>query len=205
MKRGGVLLVDCRTGVKDATGLCHARTLPGLLAESLGIAIEEYESLEDSFIYGVQSTHGHESYTASLYSDWIQCKAATPLYRYTTPHVRQFSVLTRNEFGRGKAFYLGTVIRESAFHDELAATLLEAAGLPIPQLAPPGVQVRTRRTDEHLYTFYLNHLNKETEIELNEGLDIISERPVGGPTAVGPMGVVIVESQLNHGGDGDSE
>ena len=125
VKAGGVLLADCRTGVKDETSLCHARTLPGLLAESLGIRIDEYESLEDSFTYEVQATRGHKTYSASLYSDWIRCEDATSLYRYTTPHVGEFAVLTSNRYGDGRGFYLGTIIREKEFYDELAAKLLD--------------------------------------------------------------------------------
>ena len=203
VKAGGVLLADCRTGVKDETSLCHARTLPGLLAESLGIAIEEYESLEDSFIYDVHGTHNRQTYTACLYSDWIRCEAAAPLYRYATPHVSEYGVLTRNEYGGGHAFYLGTIIRENAFYDDLVETLLKAAGLPVPQVVPDGIQVRTRCTDEHLYTFYVNHLNKAVKVELNRGRDIIAEQAVGGATTLSPMGVVIVESERK--GDGDSE
>ena len=195
VQAGGVLLADCRTGVKDETGLCHARTLPGRLAESLGIAIEEYESLEDSFIYDVRATRGRQTWTACLYSDWIRCESATPLYRYATPHVSKFAVLTSNGYGDGQAFYLGAIIRENAFYDELAATLLKAVRLPVPKVLPDGVQVRTRRADEHVYTFYVNHLNKAVEVELPHGRDIIGDRAVGGTTMLSPMGVVIVESE----------
>ena len=45
VKGGGVLLADCRTGVKDETNLAYDRTLPGLLSPALGIEIDEYESL----------------------------------------------------------------------------------------------------------------------------------------------------------------
>ena len=40
VRDGGVLLADCRTGVKDETNLAYARTLPGLLSPALGIEIE---------------------------------------------------------------------------------------------------------------------------------------------------------------------
>ena len=192
--QGGVLLADCRTGVKDEANLCHARTLPGLLRESLGIAIDEYESLEDSFIYQARSADGRRRCTASLYADWVRCEAATPLYRYATPHVRDFAMLTRNRHGRGHAFYLGAIVRESAFYDELAETLLRAAGLPAPALAPNGVQIRTRRAKEHLYSFYVNHLNRPVELELNEGVDLLSGRRTGGRATLGAMDVLAIES-----------
>ena len=205
VKTGGVLLADCRTGVKDETSLCHARTLPGLLADSLGIRIDEYESLEDSFIYDVRATRGHKTYSAGLYSDWIRCEDATSLYRYTTPHVGDFAVLTINRYGGGRAFYLGTIIREDAFYDELAATLLAAARLPVPKVLPNGIQVRTRCTAAHLYTFYVNHLNREVEVDLAHGRDIITDEAVGGTASLGPLGVVIVENERNGEGDDDDE
>ena len=197
---GGVLLADCRTGVKDANGLCHARTLPGRMADSLGIAIDEYESLEDSFIYGVQSLDGRRSYTASLYSDWVRSETAEPLYRYTTPHVDEFCVLTRNGHGRGEAFYLGTIVREPGFYDELAATLLAAARLPVPALLPHGLQVRTRCSDEHRYRFFINHLNRPVEAKLTEGVDLLTGRALGGTTTLDALAVVVVESPREDGG-----
>ena len=201
VKAGGVVLADCRTAVKDETNLCHARTLPGLLAKSLGIRIDEYESLEDSFVYGVRATRGREAYTACLYADWIRCEAAAALYRYATRHVREFAALTRNDFGAGRAFYLGTIIREPEFYDELAATLLGAAGLPVPGILPDGIQKRTRRTDTHLYTFYVNHLNRRVEVELRPGRDVLVDRLVGGTESLDPLGVVIVESERNGAGN----
>ncbi len=202
---GGVLLADCRTGVKDETSLCHPRTLPGLLAESLGIRIDEYESLEDSFIYDVEATRGGQTYGACLYSDWIRCEDATSLYRYTTPHVGEFAALTSNDHGDGRAFYLGTIIREPEFYDELAATLLGAAGLRIPQVLPNGIQVRTRRTDTHCYTFYVNHLNTSVEVELRSGRDVLAGAAVGGAASLDPLGVVVVESERNDAGGADND
>ena len=73
VQNGGVLLADCRTGVKDETNLCHERTLPGLLSEPLGITIEEYEALAPE-TWSMPSPAREPvpgTSRASHYADWV--------------------------------------------------------------------------------------------------------------------------------------
>ena len=78
VRNGGVLLADCRTGVKDETNLAYARTLPGLLVARLGhrdrrvrVASPGHPGQEETK-YTIQADGmlGGE-YTAIHYADWI--------------------------------------------------------------------------------------------------------------------------------------
>jgi beta-galactosidase len=89
VRGGGVLLADCRTGVKDMTNLAYDRTLPGLLTPALGIEIPEYESLtlgitdKDAITYKIRTDQQlGDTYTAIHYADWIKPIGAQVMARY---------------------------------------------------------------------------------------------------------------------------
>ena len=81
VKNGGVLVTDCRTGVKNETNLCHERTLPGLLSKATGIAIEEYEGLAKDMEYPVVGAGSFAGkFTAIDYADWIRSPRRKPKF-----------------------------------------------------------------------------------------------------------------------------
>ena len=126
VKNGGILLADCRTGVKDERNLCHARTLPGLLprprhshrgvqppARRLALQVTGPDRLSGT-------------YTAIQYTDWITPETAAAVAGYADQwHLKPYAAVTRNTYGKGKAWYVGTVIKEPAFYDNLLAPTVE--------------------------------------------------------------------------------
>ncbi|MHC5034632.1 MAG: beta-galactosidase, partial [Planctomycetota bacterium] len=126
--QGGVLLTDCRTGVKDETNLCHERTLPGLLTEALGIVIEEYGALGPDMEYGLVGGDVLDgTFTATKCVDWVTPRTAEALATYDQWHLEGFAAVTRNSFGSGTGYYVGTVVKEEAFYDLLIALVLQSA------------------------------------------------------------------------------
>ncbi len=174
VKAGGILLADCRTGVKDEWNLCHERTLPGLLSDCLGIAIEEYGSLEfpqgstEVAVQGQDELAG--AFTAHLYTDWLTPTTATHLARYTGEwSLEPFAVATRNRHGQGWGYYVGTVIKEEAFYDQMIAELLRQAGLQPSTTLPSGVERSIRQDGERRYLLLINHTETEQTVDVPAG------------------------------------
>ena len=171
VKNGGVLLADCRTGVKDERNLCHDRTLPGLLAPALGIRIEEYSSLgQDSWykIDGRDRLAG--TYTAIQYTDWVTPESAATLAGYADQwHLKPFAAVTRNTYGKGKGWYVGTVIKETAFYDNLIGQLLKDAGIAPVVTLPPGVEASIREKPGKRFLFLINHTQEPKDRASAEG------------------------------------
>jgi len=158
VRKGGVLLTDCRSGVKTETNLCHDRTLPGLLSEALGITIQEYDVLpenEGCVVQGLAQLKG--SFNALHYADWITPRSAEKLAGFESWHMKKFSAATRNRFGKGMAYYVGTVVQEEAFYDLLIASLLQDAKIRPVVNPPPGVEVSVRQARGRKYLFLINH------------------------------------------------
>jgi beta-galactosidase len=171
VEKGGVLLADCRTGVKDANNLCHERTLPGLLAPVLGIRIEEYSALGADTAYLLSGPLVPDgTCTAIQYVDWVIPEGAQTLAAYgDQPPMKPFSAVTRHNHGRGKAWYVGTVMKEESFYDRLLGRLLRDAGIR-PVVEPPaGIEVSVRRGGGRKLLFVINHAQEPKTIVVPEG------------------------------------
>ena len=170
VKNGGVLLADCRFGVKDETNLCHERTLPGLLSDALGITIEEYEAMDEATEYRIVGKSGIEgAFTAVEYADWISPQGAEVLAGFDQWHLRQFAAATRNRFGDGLAYYLGTIAREEDFYDLLIADILKGAKVEPPLTPPPGVEVTVRQNEKTKLLFLVNHTEERKSVPVSPG------------------------------------
>ena len=169
--QGGVLLTEFRTGVKDENSLCHKRTLPGLLSATLGIRIEEYSSLDAYLQYkvvGVDSLAG--SFTATKFVDWVSCETAEKLASYDEQwHLEPFAVATKNSYGKGKGYYVGTVIKEEGFYDQLIGQVLDDAGIEAIIKPPVGVEVSIREGDGKKLLFVINHSEEPKTVSVPKG------------------------------------
>jgi len=195
---GGILLTDCRAGVKDEWNLCHERTLPGLLGDCLGITIEEYGSLEHpdgSTEIAVKGTGELEgNFTAHLYTDWLTPTTAEVLAGYAGEwSLVPFAAATRNIHGKGWGYYVGTVVKEEGFYDALVAELLSKADL-YPVVSPPlGVESSIREDGDRRYLFLINHSEKEQAVSVPAGgMELISGRAIGTQIKLERFGVAVI-------------
>jgi beta-galactosidase len=143
----------------------------------LGIRIEEYSALGEDTWYKVRGTTGLEgTYTAINYVDWVTPEKAKTMAQYADQwHMKPFSAVTRNNYGKGKGWYVGTVIREESFYDSLIARLLEDAGIR-PLVHPPkGVEVSIRQSRDKKLLFLMNHTQQPKVVDIPGGsLELIS-------------------------------
>ncbi len=194
VQAGGVLLTDCRSGVKNETNLCHERTLPGLLRDVLGIEIEEYDIItqdDTCLVRGSEALPG--DFRAILYTDWIQCLSAEPLAGYTAGHLKDYAAVTRNAYGRGTAYYVGAVVEEASFYDTLVADLLARAGL-CPVVRPPaGVEVSVREGQGRKILFLLNHTEEPVVVTVPAGRkDLLQGRLTESELTLEGFGVAVL-------------
>ncbi len=170
VRNGGILLTDCRTGVKTETNLCHERTLPGLLSPALGIEIQEYDALpenEASVVCGLGPMEG--SFHAQYYADWIKTRTAEKLAGYEPWHMKGFAAATRNRHGKGSAYYVGTVVQEDAFYDRLMGEVLRDAKIRPIVNPPPGVEVSVRQARGRKVLFLINHTETRQTVKVPAG------------------------------------
>ncbi|MHC4713494.1 MAG: beta-galactosidase [Planctomycetota bacterium] len=194
VRRGGVLLTDLRTGVKNEHNLCHERTLPGKLAGVLGISIEEYEAVPDGLAYAALGRKDFPgAFKAVEYAAWVKAQKAERLVRYEQRHLRPFALLTRNSYGRGAGWYVGAVVKEEAFYDRVVAALLADAKIQ-PLVSPPlGVEVSVRAGEGRRLLFVLNHTEEDKTIEVPAGRELVAGKGTKGRLKLEPYGVAVIK------------
>jgi beta-galactosidase len=201
VRGGGVLLADCRTAVKDETNLAYDRTLPGLLSPALGIEIGEYESLrlgisdDETTSYQIQTSDPLSGdFTALHFADWITPATAKAVARYDQPHLKEFAAVTRNEFGEGVGWYVGTIIEQSEFYDQLMANVLKDANIRPLGKPPAGVELAQRKSAERELLFVINHTadNQTIDVPANEQ-ELLSDETTDRTLNLGPFGVAVIE------------
>ena len=98
----------------------------------------------------------------------LACAAegAEVVARYDGGFYRGSPAVTRNAFGQGSVYYIGTV-GEQALYNVIARQAVEAADLPfIPDL-PAGVEVTTRTGKGRTTRFIFNNTSGEQRIRLD--------------------------------------
>jgi beta-galactosidase len=201
VRAGGVLLADCRTGVKDETDLAYARTLPGLLSPALGIEIDEYESLRlgisdsEEVKYSIQANGRIDgSFPAIHYADWITPKGAEIVARYGQPHFKQYAAVTRNQLGKGIGWYVGTIVDESDFYDKLVAQLLKDASIRAIVSPPRGVEVSTRQDSDVGLLFVINHTDQAVTVNVPSGKpELLTSTTTGETLELDGFGVAVIK------------
>ncbi len=195
VKGGGVLLADCRTGVKDSSNLCHERTLPGLLSDALGIQIEEYEAAKDDpkTVTATCPDVLGGPYAADLYVDWVRPTTAEALAVYEPWYLRRFAAATRNSCGKGTGYYVGTIVKEPAFYDALIAEVLKAARVRPVVRPPAGVEVSVRQGRGKRLLFVINHTEQRQSVTVPAGkTELLTGKRTGGQLRLGRYGVAVI-------------
>ena len=89
-------------------------------------------------------------------------------------------VVTKNSFGSGTAYYVGTR-SDDAFYDEFLGSVCGECGITPISVAPVGVEVTLRENEKGAYLFYLNHTGEEQHFKADYDMtDIITGRHYAG-------------------------
>ena len=128
------------------------------------------------------------------YADWIKPTTAVPLARYDQEYLKEFAAVTRNEFGEGIGWYVGTIVSEPAFYDKLVTQLLSDAKIR-PLVQPPaGVEATVRRDGNRGLLFLINHTTDKKSVAVPPGKrDLVTDKPSGESLTLAPFGVAILE------------
>lgn len=196
VKRGGVLVTDLRTGLKNEFNAAHERLLPGALRPVLKIRIEEYESLPgDARIAGSRDLPG--KYRGHIGCDWVIPEGARVLAGYRNDYLKEYAAVTLARSGKGSAYYVGTIAREEEFYDALVRHALKTAGVRPPARIPAGVELVSREKKGARLLFFLNHTEAAKNVRLPAKLragTLLGAAPRRGRLELPPNGVTILKT-----------
>ncbi|MDR0494927.1 MAG: beta-galactosidase [Treponema sp.] len=184
VKKGGILILTCRCGVKDRNNVPHAMTLPGYFREVAGIRVEEYETIASAKPYKVEMDGG--TYHGKLLADWIIPEKAETLAKFADGDTG-YPVVTKNSFGGGLAYYVGTVPCKCLADKIISAAASDLRQFNLPEHAEAAVRVK----DGAEFVFYINHTPEPRAFEA-EGFDLLTGRECKGKLELEPNGAAVI-------------
>jgi beta-galactosidase len=170
---GGILIMTYWSGIVDEYDLCFLEGVPHGLMDVLGLRSEEIDALYDGECNIGIPIHNNtigltQSYTCEHLCDLVRIDTAEAVMIYEKDFYAGSPVLTNNQFGKGKAFYICADMEQAFYNDFYAKILEKNAITPILEgvKIPEGVIVSSRDSEEDTYIFIQNFNLAEIEIEL---------------------------------------
>jgi beta-galactosidase len=190
---GGTLILTCRTGVKNMNNVCLPTQLPGPLSELAGVLVDEYDPVghDTQFVsLGEDST-----FECTQWCDILTPTTAETVGTYASEFFADRAAVTRNRFGNGLTYYLGTVLADDGYKAWFERILIDLSIAVMPHL-PAGVEVSVRTDGERRLLFVLNLTKNEQVVELPEGnyQSVLSQLAASRHLVLEAMGVEILQS-----------
>ena len=103
--------------------------------------------------------------TADVWTERLHLDGAEVIASYVDGPLPGVPAVTRNRFGAGAAWYVGTRLDEAAIAS-LVDRLIADSGIEPPVAAVPGLEVVTRADDASTFVFLLNHTTADHDVDL---------------------------------------
>jgi beta-galactosidase len=132
-------------------------------------------------------------HTARLWCDLIEPKGCQILATYAKDFYAGKPAITLNNFGLGKAVYIGTQSHQH-FYDDLVTWLRQTAGLHPLLKVPENIEVSLREREGTRVYFLLNHQNSPVCVQFYKPMhDFLTGNNIVGNYNLPPHGVLIID------------
>ena len=105
------------------------------------------------------------SYGCKHLCDLLELTTATPLFHYKSEFYAGTPAVTKNHFGKGVAYYIGSDV-EQAFYDDLYHFIVQEARVSsiVKGDLPEGITISSRSSDSKEYIFIQNYKSETVDI-----------------------------------------
>jgi beta-galactosidase len=186
VENGGRLVVTWRSGIKDDSNLCHTDgPVPVRFNALTGVNLLEYDCLRDCA--GSVRWDGVD-YKCTQWCDVLHATTAEPVAEYAHEFYAGTPAITRNRYGQGLTWYVGTTMSD-ALADKFIGEICREADIAPLMATPHGVEAVHREKDGKTYLFLLNHNESVQQADVPAGYT-----PWDGGAwmgEIGPLGVSV--------------
>ncbi len=168
---GGVFVTSYWFGIVDEDDKMHLGAVPHELTDVMGLRETEVDGLFDGMKYKILKAQGatdklKEEYSFDMLCNLVEPTTAKTLMTYGSDFYAGTPAVLVNEFGEGKAYYLGAHA-EDAFYEDLFDYIVEEAGLDriIEEKLPYGVELSSRYLGDQEKVFLQNFTRNEIAID----------------------------------------
>ena len=164
VEAGGNFVTTFMSGIVNESDNVHLGGYPGPLRQLTGIWVEEIDALAPEKRNQIEFHTGIES-SCRLLCDIIHLENAKSLATYQSNFYKDTPVITENDFGKGKVWYVGSFIDEVGMTELLNHVTQVVPISPVIE-TPTELEISYRETETESFYFLLNF--KEQELPLPE-------------------------------------
>ncbi|MDD4849298.1 MAG: beta-galactosidase [Gemmiger sp.] len=198
VKQGGTLLTTVLSGVADENDRCVFGAYPGELREVLGIWVEETDALRpeeaNALVVADQAAWAKQSYPCGFLCDILHLQGAESLASYQADFYAGTPCVTKNRYGKGEAYYVGTQ-PEPCFLDELTGHIAQESGIAPLYAAEEGVELTLRVNEKAQTVFAINHsaTAKTVDFGSEQLKNLLDDTLLTGRVTLQPNDVLVAE------------
>ncbi len=159
-RQGGTLVTGFMSGIVDQSDNVHLGGYPGPLRKLAGVWAEEIDALAPDQQNALRFEDGVEA-SCGLLCDILHPEGAEVLARYGSNFYAGSPAVTRNAYGQGRVYYVGTQPEADALAKVLGMAVTDAGASSVIDEAT-RLEVTCRVLEGHKYCFIIN-LTKEAQ------------------------------------------
>lgn len=159
VEQGGSFVTTFMSGIVDQSDNVHLGGYPGPLRNVLGVWVEEIDALapgQTNQIRTEQALFTQSEFSCRMVCDLMHSEGAEVIAEYGSDFYAGMPAITKNVFGKGEAWYVGTVPEQMVLN-ELIGNLLDQKGIQGYDNLPEGVEIASREKEGKAYYFVMNH------------------------------------------------
>ena len=162
VKNGGVLITTFMSGLVDQSDNVYLGGYPGPLREMAGVWVEEIDALAPEQMNAVTFADGTEV-PCNLLCDIMHLEGAECLATYAADFYAGTPAVTKNQFGKGYTYYIGTNMNGDGIAKVLDMAVAQAGVSPVIG-EETELEVTCRKADNCTYYFVVNFKDKEIAV-----------------------------------------
>lgn len=179
VEQGGTLISTVMSGIADENDRCVFGAYPGKLRDVFGIWVEETDGLRpnesNQIVLSDPRYLSKLKYDCNFLCDVVHAESATVLGVYGEDFYEGVPCITKNEYGKGEAYYIGTQ-PEQKFLQELIEKICIEKEIKSEFQYEEGIEITFRTSELGETIFIINHGKDKGFVDFkeNEVIDLLS-------------------------------
>ena len=198
VQNGGTLVATFNTGLVDEHHIAPDTGCPHDLTDMFGLEVLEFDPLppgEENHITLKGQFSASHLHPAKIWCDVIEPRGCQVVGTYAKDFYAGRPAVTLNNFGQGRAIYIGTMSHQFFYHD-LVVWLRQLCGINPLLKVPDQVEVSLRQKEGTKVYFLINHQNSPVRIPFLKPMhDALTGRTLTGNHDLPPHGVLVISEQ----------
>ena len=196
VQNGGTLVGTFNTGLVNEHCIVPDDGYPNNLTDLFGLEVLEFDPVpvgEENHLTFKGAFPTSHLHPARLWCDIIEPKGCQILATYAKDFYAGRPAVTMNNFGLGRAIYIGTMSHQH-FYNDLVSWLRQMCNLQPLLKVPENVEVSMREKEGTRVFFLLNHQNSPVRIQFYKPMhDFLTGNTFSGNYDLPPHGVLVLD------------